>query len=43
MAPKWEVWRAGDLQRLIKYSIADIKATAQLYTMLEPMIAIMME
>lgn len=38
-----EVWRAGDLQRLIKYSIADIKATAQLYTMLEPMIAIMME
>lgn len=33
-----EVWRSGDLEKLIRYSIADVKATAELYKAVKPLI-----
>ncbi|NLM25510.1 MAG: 3'-5' exonuclease [Firmicutes bacterium] len=38
-----EVWRKGDLERLIEYSLADIQATAELYLKLQPLIATLQE
>lgn len=38
-----EVWRTGDLERLIRYSLADIKATADLYLKLQPLIETLKE
>ncbi len=38
-----EVWESGDLERLVRYSISDIKATAQLYLASQSLIKTLQE
>ncbi len=38
-----QVWRSGDLERLVRYSISDIRATAELYVYVKPLIESIME
>ncbi|HHT35967.1 MAG: ribonuclease H-like domain-containing protein [Candidatus Wallacebacter cryptica] len=35
-----EVWRSGDFERLVRYSLSDLKATAQLYEAVQPLIEV---
>jgi len=38
-----EVWRSGDFDRLVNYSLSDIKATAELYLAAQPLIEVLQE